>query len=187
MQGVSLLGNWKGLAGAPEGRKLLALPGLLVVITSLVTAAVSFSILMGVTPISPTQKITSGLAFANAGLIVLLLLFIAREIDRIIRARQHGRAAARLHVRIVALFSLVAAVPAIVVAIVASVTLNVGLDRWFAIRTKDIVNSSISIARSYVEENARNLQGTTLSMAANLDSARTLYSLDRNGDRKSVV
>ena len=181
MQGVSLLGNWKGLAGGSDGRKLLALPGLLVVITSLVTAAISFSILMGVTPITPTQQITTGLALANGGLIVLLLLFIAREIDRIIRARQHGRAAARLHVRIVALFSLVAAVPAIVVAIVASVTLNVGLDRWFAIRTKDIVNSSISIARSYVEENARNLQGTTLSMAATLDSARTLYSLDLNG------
>ncbi len=181
MQGVSLLGNWKGLAGAPEGRKLLALPGLLVVITSLLTAAVSFSILMGVTPITPTQSITAGLAFANAGLIVLLLLLIAREIDRIIRARQHGRAAARLHVRIVVLFSLVAAVPAIVVAIVASVTLNVGLDRWFAIRTKDIVNSSISIAKSYVEENARNLQGTTLSMAVDVDAARTLYSLDRNG------
>ncbi len=181
MQSVNLLGNWKGLAGAPEGRKLLALPGLMVVLTSLATAAVSFSILMGVTPITPTPQITRALAYVNAGLIVLLLLFIAREIDRIIRARQHGRAAARLHVRIVALFSLVAAVPAIVVAIVASVTLNVGLDRWFAIRTKDIVNSSISIARSYVEENARNLQGTTLSMAANLDSARTLYSLDRNG------
>jgi two-component system nitrogen regulation sensor histidine kinase NtrY len=181
LQSVNLLGNWKGLAGAPEGRKLLAMPGLLVVITSLVTAAVSFSILMGVTPISPTQSITAGLAFANAGLIVLLLLLIAREIDRIIRARQHGRAAARLHVRIVALFSLVAAVPAIVVAIVASVTLNVGLDRWFAIRTKDIVNSSISIAKSYVEENARNLQGTTLSMAVDMDAARTLYSLDRNG------
>ena len=181
MQGVSLLGNWKGLAGAPEGRKLLALPGLMVVVTSLLTAAVSFSILMGVTPITPTQSITVGLAFANAGLIVLLLLLIAREIDRIIRARQHGRAAARLHVRIVVLFSLVAAVPAIVVAIVASVTLNVGLDRWFAIRTKDIVNSSISIAKSYVEENARNLQGTTLSMAVDVDAARTLYSLDRNG------
>lgn len=181
MQSVNLLGSWKGMAGAPESRKLMAMPGLLVVITSLVTAAISFSILMGVTPVTPTQSITSGLAFVNAALIVLLLLFIAREIDRIIRARQHGRAAARLHVRIVALFSLVAAVPAVVVAIVASVTLNVGLDRWFAIRTKDIVTSSVSIARSYVEENARNLQGTTLSMAVDLDAARTLYSLDRNG------
>ncbi len=181
MQGANLLDGWKGLPGAPEGRRLMAKPGLLVVISSLLTAAVSFSILMGVTPITPSQNITVGLALANGGLIVLLILFIMREVDRILRARQHGRAAARLHVRIVLLFSIVAAVPAVVVAIIASFTLNVGLDRWFAIRTKEIVNSSISIAQSYVQENARNLQGTSLSMAVDLDAARTLYSLDRNG------
>jgi two-component system nitrogen regulation sensor histidine kinase NtrY len=67
------------------------------------------------------------------------------------------------------------------VAIVASITLNVGLDRWFEIRTKTIINSSLSIADAYVQENARNLQGTTLSMAYDLDSARTLYGLDRTG------
>lgn len=157
------------------------MPGILVVVSSLLIAACSFVILMGVTPITPTNNITIGLSFLNAAMILMLILLIAREIDRILRARRHGRAAARLHVRIVALFSLVAAVPAVVVAIVAATTLNIGLDRWFAIRTKDIVNSSISIARSYVEENARNLQGTTLSMAVDLDAARTLYSLDRSG------
>jgi two-component system, NtrC family, nitrogen regulation sensor histidine kinase NtrY len=164
-----------------ENRRLLALPGILVVVSSLLIAAVSFTILMGVTPIVPSNSITQALSFLNAAMILMLIMLIAREIDRILRARRHGRAAARLHVRIVALFSLVAAVPAVVVAIVAATTLNIGLDRWFAIRTKDIVNSSISIARSYVDENARNLQGTTLSMAVDLDAARTLYSLDRSG------
>ena len=84
-------------------------------------------------------------------------------------ARRHGKAASRLHVRIVAMFALVAAIPAIMVAIIASITLDIGLDRWFEIRTKTIVNSSLSIADAYVQENARNLQGTTLSMAYDLD------------------
>jgi two-component system nitrogen regulation sensor histidine kinase NtrY len=86
-------------------------------------------------------------------------------------------------VRIVSLFSLVAIIPAVVVAIVASITLNIGLDRWFEIRTKTIINSSLSIAEAYVRENAQNLQGTTLSMAYVLDEARSLYDLDRNGFR----
>jgi two-component system nitrogen regulation sensor histidine kinase NtrY len=81
------------------------------------------------------------------------------------------------------MFSLVAALPAILVAIIASITLDIGLDRWFEIRTKTIVNSSLSIAEAYVQENARNLQGTTLSMAYDLDNARTLYNLDRTGFR----
>lgn len=180
-ENIQTLGVWKDPINDGEGRTLLALPGVLIVFASLVIAAVSFSILMGVTPVTPTNSITSALVFLNGGMIILLVLMIAREIDRILRSRHHGKAAARLHVRIVALFSLVAAVPAVVVAIVASVTLNVGLDRWFEIRTKEIVSSSISIAQSYVEENARNLQGTTLSMAVDLDAARSLYSLDRSG------
>jgi two-component system, NtrC family, nitrogen regulation sensor histidine kinase NtrY len=164
-----------------EGRKLLAQSGLTVVLASLATAIVSFLILMGLTPLVPNEKITTALAVANGALILLLLGLIAREVARILTARRNQRAAARLHVRIVALFSLVAAVPAVVVAIVAAFTLNVGLDRWFEVRTKEIVSSSINIAQSYVEDNARNLQGTTLSMAVDIDSARTLFSLDRNG------
>jgi two-component system, NtrC family, nitrogen regulation sensor histidine kinase NtrY len=181
VQVTKLLNPAKAFGGPVESRRLLALPGVLIVVSSLLIAAVSFTILMGITPITPTNSITQALSFLNAAMILMLIMLIAREIDRILRARHHGRAAARLHVRIVALFSLVAAVPAVVVAIVAATTLNIGLDRWFAIRTKDIVNSSISIARSYVEENARNLQGTTLSMAVDLDASRTLYSLDRSG------
>ncbi len=81
----------------------------------------------------------------------------------------------------VGLFSIVAILPAILVAIVASITLDVGLDRWFSIRTKSIVNSSLSVAQAYVLENARFLQGQTVSMANDLDNARSLYSLDRVG------
>jgi two-component system, NtrC family, nitrogen regulation sensor histidine kinase NtrY len=178
-------------AGSGEGRRLLAQSGLAVVVTSLMVAVVSFLVLMGLTPIRPTEQITTWLAVVNGVLILILIGLIIREVRRILTARKNQRAAARLHVRIVALFSLVAAVPAVAVALVAAFTLNVGLDRWFEVRTKEIVSSSINIAQSYVEENARNLQGTTLSMAVDLDAARTLYSLDRRGfqelfDRQSV-
>jgi two-component system nitrogen regulation sensor histidine kinase NtrY len=169
------------LAGRPEGRRLLALPGVVSVLLALFSAIGSFVILVGLTPIQPTASVTLALIILNAGFILLLTGLIIREIHRILTARRHGRAAARLHVRIVTLFSVAAGVPAIVVAIAAALTLNIGLDRWFSIRTKDIVSSSLSIAQAYVLENARNLQGTTLSMATDLDSARAVYSLDKAG------
>jgi two-component system nitrogen regulation sensor histidine kinase NtrY len=164
-----------------EGRRLLALPGILAILGALLAAGVSFAILVGATPIAPDGRITLLLICVNAAFILVLAALIGREIHRIVMARRIGKAASRLHVRIVAMFALVAAIPAIMVAIVASVTLNIGLDRWFEIRTKTIINSSLSIADAYVQENARNLQGTTLSMAYDLDNARTLYGLDRTG------
>jgi two-component system nitrogen regulation sensor histidine kinase NtrY len=170
-------------SGRQEGRRLLALPGIVAVAGALVTAAISFVILMGLTSIEPDEPTTLVLIAVNAVFVLVLIGLIAREVHRILAARRRGKAASRLHVRIVTLFSLVAAIPAIVVAIVASITLDLGLDRWFEIRTKTIISSSLSIAEAYVRENARNLQGTTLSMAYDLDRARTLYSLDRNGFR----
>jgi two-component system nitrogen regulation sensor histidine kinase NtrY len=164
-----------------EGRRLLAMPGIVAVVCALVTAAVSFAILVGLTPIDPDEATTLILIAINTGFIALLIALIAREIHRIAMARRRGKAASRLHVRIVAMFSLVAAIPALMVAGVASITLEIGLDRWFEIRTKTIINSSLSIAEAYVRENGRNLQGTTLSMAYTLDRERALYSLDRTG------
>lgn len=167
--------------GAREGRRLLALPGVVTIAGALLAAGISFAILVGATPITPNEKTTLTLIALNAGFVLVLIALVSREVHRIVMARRHGKAASRLHVRIVAMFALVAAIPAIMVAIVASITLNVGLDRWFEIRTKTIISSSLSIADAYVQENARNLQGTTLSMAYDLDNARTLYGLDRTG------
>lgn len=167
--------------GTRDGRRLLALPGVVAVVGALVTAAISFTILVGATPITPNESTTLALIALNAAFVLFLIALVGREVHRILMARRHGKAASRLHVRIVAMFALVAAIPAIMVAIIASITLDIGLDRWFEIRTKTIVNSSLSIADAYVQENARNLQGTTLSMAYDLDSSRSLYGLDRTG------
>ncbi|WP_378951035.1 ATP-binding protein [Mesorhizobium sp. ANAO-SY3R2] len=167
--------------GKQEGRRLMALPGVVAIVAALVTSAVSFAILVGATPITPDSTTTLTLIAVNAVFILVLVGLIAFEIQRIVSARRHGKAASRLHVRIVTMFALVAALPALLVAIVASITLDIGLDRWFEIRTKTIVNSSLSIAEAYVQENARNLQSTTLSMANDLDNARSLYGLDRSG------
>ncbi len=170
-------------ASAADGRRLLALPGVIAVVSALITAAVSFAILVGITPILPNETTTLSLIAINAAFVLFLSWLIGMEVYRIVRARRRGKAASRLHVRIVAMFSLVAVLPAILVAVIASITLDIGLDRWFEIRTKTIINSSLSIAEAYVRENARNLQGTTLSMANDLDNARPLYGLDRTGFR----
>ncbi len=169
------------LAVYDGNRRRLLMPGVLVVIAALLTALFSFLVLIGQTPIEPNEKTTLWLVTINGLFIVLLSGLITREIFRIFESRRTVKAASRLHVRIILLFSAVAAVPAIAVAIFASVTLGVGLDRWFETRTKEIVNSSTALAEAYIEENARNLQGTTISMAFDLDKAKAVYSLDRTG------
>ena len=50
-------------------------------------------------------------------------------------------------IRIVVLFSIVAITPAILVAIFASLTLNVGLDRWFALRTQQVIADETNVTQ----------------------------------------
>ncbi|KAA0970346.1 PAS domain-containing sensor histidine kinase [Aureimonas fodinaquatilis] len=171
----------EGLSLLRDRRRFMLIPGVLAVIGALVTGAVSFVVLMGLTPIAPTETVVTVASLVNGLFVLLLCALIGREVMRMVRARQQGKAASRLHVRIVVLFSIVAAFPAILVAIVAGITLDLGLDRWFEMRTRAIIDNSISVARAYVNENARNLQGSTLSMAYDLQAQRRLYDLDRNG------
>lgn len=175
-----LAGGGEGKASA-DRRASFALPGLVLAGGALVAATLSLFILLGLTPIKPVANVVIASAAINAIFIVGLMFLIGREIVRLLRARSRGRAAARLHVRIVALFSIVAITPAVLVAIFASITLDVGLDRWFSIRTQSIVSSSLNVAQAYMLENASYLQGQTASMANDLDRNRQLYSLDRTG------
>ena len=49
--------------------------------------------------------------------------------------------------------------------IIASVTLNKGLDRWFSVRTEAIIDTSRAVAQAYVNEHSRMLALDLLAIA----------------------
>lgn len=161
--------------------------GFATVVALLISGTVTFLILFGLTALEPNDRIVRAALIVNTILAVILGLLIWLEVRKLIISRRNGRAAARLHIRIVGLFALVAAIPAILVAIIASVTLDLGLDRWFELRTRMIVDSSISVAKAYVDESARVHVNSTISMANDLDSARRVYSLDRSSFEEGMA
>ncbi|MFS8046876.1 ATP-binding protein [Rhizobium sp. BR 314] len=164
-----------------DRRASFALPGLVLAGGALLCAIATLLMLLGLTPVAPTSSVVFTSVVINGLFVFGLIALIVREVARLMKARSRGRAAARLHIRIVALFSIVAITPAILVAIVASLTLNIGLDRWFGVRTQQIISSSQNVAQAYLMENASYLQGQTVSMANDLERNRSLYSLDRTG------
>jgi two-component system nitrogen regulation sensor histidine kinase NtrY len=95
------------------------------------------------------------------------------------QARRRGRAAARLHIQIVSLFSVIAVLPAVLVAIVANVTIDRGLDRLFSGPMHEVIQNSLSIARAYTDEHAQLIGGDILGMAGDIAHARPLYDQDR--------
>jgi two-component system, NtrC family, nitrogen regulation sensor histidine kinase NtrY len=154
---------------------------------ALLSALVTFLVLTGLTPVVPTHNVVVTVLLANAVTGILLLVVVGWQIVGLIRARRKGRAAARLHVRIVLMFALVAIVPAILVAVIASITLDRGLDRWFSTRTRAIIDSSVTVAESYVREHALGIRADLVSMASDLARMRELYDSDRERFRRILT
>src|SRR6266576_6293636 len=166
-------------AAAPRSGSIPRALGLAAVALALFSALVTFVVLAGLTPIAPTHEVVVTLLLANAGTVFLLVLVIAREVWGIVQARRRGRAAALLHVRIVALFSIIAAVPAIAVAVVASVTLDRGLDRLFSQQTRTLIENSLIVADAYVREHTQIIRADNIATAIELARAKPLFDQNR--------
>src|SRR6476620_6789485 len=142
---------------------------------ALISAFLTFTVLSGLTPIEPTRQVVYSFLLINAATILLLVAIITREVWLVIQARRRGRAAARLHVQIVSLFSVIAVWPAVLVAIVANVTIDRGLDRLFSGLTRQVIQNSLIIARAYTNEHAQLIRGDVLGMANDVSRAQPLF------------
>jgi two-component system nitrogen regulation sensor histidine kinase NtrY len=146
---------------------------------ALFSAFLTFVVLTGLTPIPPTHYVVLTFLMINGATILLLVLIIARELWQIVQARRRGRAAARLHVQIVSLFSVIAVLPAVLVSFVANITLDRGLDRLFSERTRAVIQNSLIVANAYVYEHAQLIRGDIIGMANDVSHARPLFDQDR--------
>ncbi len=166
-------------AAAPAPGGVARLVGLMAVALALLSAVATFLVLANLTPILPTHEVVLTLLLFNGITVLILVAIIAREVWRVMQARRRGRAGARLHVRIVALFSLIAAVPAILVAVVASVTLDRGLDRLFSQQTNSLIQNSLIVAEAYMREHAQIVRADTIATAIELARAKPLFDQNR--------
>jgi two-component system nitrogen regulation sensor histidine kinase NtrY len=147
---------------------------------ALLSASLTFVVLTGLTRVEPTREVALSFMLINGATILVLVGIIIREVWQVMLARRRGRAAARLHIQIVSLFSVIAVLPAVLVAVAANVTLDRGLDRLFSGPTREAIHNSLTIALAYTNEHAQLIQGDILGMASDITRApaRRLYDLD---------
>lgn len=146
---------------------------------ALLSAFLTFVVLVRLTPIVPTNRVVIAFLLVDAGIILLLVGIIAREVWRVVQARRRGRAAAKLHIQIVSLFSVIAVLPAVLVSVVANVTIDRGLDRLFSGPVKQVIENSRIVALAYANAHAQLIGGDILGMANDISNARPLYDQDR--------
>src|SRR5476651_1732509 len=175
------------LVGTAAKRGEMRVLGPIAVGLALLSAFATFIVLADLTPILPTHYVVVSLLLANAATVLLLLGVIVREVWQVVQARRSGRAAARLHIRIVGLFSIIAAAPAILVAIVASVTLDRGLDRLFSTRTRAAIENSLIVADAYLRDHAQIVRSDVLLMGFEISRAKPVFEQDHEQLRQFLT
>ena len=137
------------------------------------SGAITYATLSGSAPFSPDPQTI--LILLNVDLVLLLSLgaLVASQLVKLWSERRRGEAGAQLHTRMVALFSLVALTPTIVVAVFSALFLHFGMQSWFSEKVSSAINRSQVVAHTYVQEQGNNIRISTLAAAMELNSQAT--------------
>ncbi len=110
---------------------------------------------------------------ANLLLISGLAIIVGRRVLTLVRSTDE--AGSRLHLRFVALFSMVALVPSVLIALVFGVLVNRGVDQWFSANVSTSVDNGASIGKAYIADVSSDMTRDLRTMSTELGGARQVF------------
>ena len=119
--------------------------------------------------------------------ILVLATLVLRRIVGMVAARRARSAGSRLHLRLTAIFALIALVPTILVAVFAVLTINIGLEGWFSERVRGAVAASLAAAEAYEEDERQDLLADAGTLAAYLEANRVAAGFLSDGDLRRLL
>jgi two-component system nitrogen regulation sensor histidine kinase NtrY len=156
-----------------------------VALLAVVSVCVTYVLLIRVAPNKLSDASLIALGAVNITLALVLAGLIGWRVARLMATRRTGRAGAKLHVRLVTWFAAIAVVPAIIVAMFASVTLNMGMEAWFSTRVKDALGSAENVAHQFIMSEARGITLDAGQIAESLAHDPSL--IDRQNQLNTVL
>jgi two-component system nitrogen regulation sensor histidine kinase NtrY len=170
-----LVGGPFQLLRAASRSSLIALA---VALAALISGILTYLGITGLAPYNRTPAAMVVLIVVDLSLVLALAGLIAWRLTRLWTERRSGAAGSKLHLRLVAMFSAIAVIPAILVGIFAAVSLNLGIEAWFSERVQTALANSVSVADAYVAEHKLVIRGDILAMAFDLNNNAALLLSD---------
>lgn len=115
-----------------------------------------------------TPPIVALLLVGNLVPAIALLVLLGRRVAKRRAAASAIGSDGQLHVRLVAIFSIVASMPMLLVVIFASLLFQYGVQFWFSDSARGMLQNASDLARGYYEQNLREVGDETVTMASDL-------------------
>src|SRR5436190_1210052 len=142
---------------------------------ALASGIATYLALTGAPPFGPRPTLVLSLLNLDLVLLLALAAVVAKRLFEVRAERRRNLAGSRLQVRLVGLFSLIAVLPTIIVAVFSYLFFSFGVESWFSDKVRTAISESVAVADAYVREHQQAIRADALAMAADLDrSAATL-------------
>ncbi|SIN92023.1 two-component system, NtrC family, nitrogen regulation sensor histidine kinase NtrY [Vannielia litorea] len=119
--------------------------------------------------------------------VLIIAALVLWQVAKLVAARRRKSAGSRLHLRLTGVFALIAAVPTILVAVFAGLTINLGLESWFSDRVREVVGASLEAAQAYKGEHRHDLEQDAVVLAGYLNVARAARGAVTDGQIRQVL
>jgi two-component system nitrogen regulation sensor histidine kinase NtrY len=150
------------------------------VVAVIVIAVISYFIIteQGRPEAMLTPPAVAALLVANLVPIMALMVLIARRMARARAAASPIGGKGRLHVRLVALFSAIAAVPTLMVVVFASFLFQSGVQFWFSDRARTVLENADRVAQVYASENMERINRDIIAMGGDVVADINDFGID---------
>jgi two-component system nitrogen regulation sensor histidine kinase NtrY len=168
------------LSIAVKRSRLVPLIEIGTVLTLIAMATISYFIItrQGTPQSLLTPPLVAALLVANLVPAMALMVLAARRVAMGRAARSPIGGRGRLHVRLVALFSAIAAIPTLLVVIFASLLFQIGTDFWFSPRARGMLENTTAIAKQAYSQELNRVDRETVTMAQDIAAYLAQVKLD---------
>jgi two-component system nitrogen regulation sensor histidine kinase NtrY len=130
-------------------------------------------------PLSASSPFVTILILLDLVLFLALAILIVRKIFSL-RLKKNSGHGTRLQNRVLIMFSFVAAIPTVIVAIFSTIFFHYGIESWFDKTVSTALDESVVVAESYLSEHREVLKVRSKAMAMEIDASVVHYNLLSN-------
>tara|TARA_B100000029_G_scaffold512776_1_gene610390 strand:- start:3272 stop:5053 length:1782 start_codon:yes stop_codon:yes gene_type:complete len=115
------------------------------------------------------------LLFLDLILLTVFFVLIVYETFKLFSRRKKKILGSKVNLKYILYFSSTTLLPSVIIAIFSLILFNVGLQRYFDDKIKNVVNNSAELAKNYVEQSRNSIETDVLLMLLDLNNQSKLF------------
>ncbi|WP_367160540.1 ATP-binding protein [Kozakia baliensis] len=138
---------------------------ILLIVVAVLLGFMTFVLLAGGMSLTHRPQIEATVFLLDSLVLMFLGGVVITRVGKMLAERRSGLAGARLHVRLITLFGVVAVAPAVVIGALAALFFHFGIQIWFSNRVNTALTEARDVAAGYLQEHNENIRTEAFALA----------------------